>query len=73
MARRRSIRKIIADGVRRERLKREWGQQELAVKAGLHLRHVQKIEAAEVGITVDTLELIARAFGCSVVDLFADP
>lgn len=67
--RRKSFREHLAEGLRRERLKRKWGQQELAVRAGRHLRHSQKAEAGDLGVTIDTLELICRALDCSAGDL----
>src|SRR5919199_5847457 len=44
-------------------------QEELADRAGLNPRHVQKIEAGELNVTIGTLSALAIALGVTITDL----
>jgi len=60
-ARSRDVLKSIAANVRRLRSKRKLTQQQLAEEAGVDLRYLQKIEAAEIDFGVSLLEVLADA------------
>lgn len=67
-----SLQQRFAENVRRERLKRQWTQEEAAERAGLDARTWQKVEACEAesqGPTLRTVERIARGLGVAAKDL----
>ncbi|HYN41245.1 MAG TPA: helix-turn-helix transcriptional regulator [Thermoanaerobaculia bacterium] len=66
----RTLRRRLALAVRRERKKRGWTQEETSERAGLNPRHLQKLEAAELNVTLETLTRLCEAFGIDVRDLF---
>jgi transcriptional regulator with XRE-family HTH domain len=56
---------------RRKRL--GWTQEELAERAGIGQAHISRLESGKSdNITIDNLRRIARALGCSVVDLLPE-
>lgn len=57
----RAVRQQIASRSRQLRSDQELTQESLANRAGLALRHLQKIEAAQVNLTIETLAKIAAA------------
>ena len=57
------INKKIALKVKFERLKKDFSQEELALKAGLSRNAIWKIETVRVSPTVETLDKIANALG----------
>lgn len=66
-------RQRLATNVRRLRTERGVSAQDAAEKIGMHWRHWQKIETAEVGATLGTLTRLATALGVDVVDLLSRP
>lgn len=60
---------IVALNVRRLRTERGISQDELADLAQLHRTYVGAIERGERNITLDTLERLAKALGCSCAQL----
>jgi transcriptional regulator with XRE-family HTH domain len=54
------------------RLVRSLTQEKLAQRAGLAPRHLQKIEAAEVNVTLASLVRLAEALGVDICQLFLD-
>ena len=56
--------------VRRERLKRELSQEELAERAGVHRTYIGMIERAEKNITLTNIEKIALALEIDIYRLF---
>ena len=68
-----AVRMRIAAQIRRLRAVRHMSQEGLAQRAGLAVRHVQKIEAGEVNVTVATLVVMAICLGVDVATLFLDP
>lgn len=64
-----AIRQRLAHHVRRLRASRGLTQEAVAHRAGLVLRHFQKIEAGEVNITLGSLAKIATALEVDVVEL----
>lgn len=67
----RDIRKEISNRIRELRARRGWTQQELAERADLDYKSVQRLEAKKPRFhpKVNTLQKVARAFGMSVSDL----
>jgi transcriptional regulator with XRE-family HTH domain len=66
------IRRRVAAQVRRLRAARGLTQEAAAERARLATRHLQKIEAAEVNVTLDTLVRVAEAFDVDVRALLDD-
>jgi transcriptional regulator with XRE-family HTH domain len=58
---------VIAENVRRLRVKRSWSQEELADRCDLHRTYIGAIERGERNITVKTLFKIAEALGCDAL------
>jgi transcriptional regulator with XRE-family HTH domain len=65
-----AIRQILADNLKVARRAKNFTQETLADKSGLAIRHLQKIEAAEVNVTLGTIAKIAKALRVSVHTLF---
>ncbi len=63
---------IAAANIRLRRLKRNWSQEELATRCGLHRTYVGAIERGERNVTLDTLFRVASALGCSCGQLITD-
>lgn len=66
-----SIRTIFASNVRARRRNKGWSQEELAERAGLHRTYVGSAERGERNISVDNIEKLASALGCSAADLLS--
>lgn len=64
--------RIIAENIRRQRLKRSWSQEELADRCNLHRTYIGAIERGERNITVKTLFKIAEALGCDALQLLRE-
>jgi transcriptional regulator with XRE-family HTH domain len=47
--------------VRKERIKLDWSQEELAERAGVHRTYIGMIERAEKNATLDSISKIAKA------------
>lgn len=62
----------LAAGVRVERARRRWTQQELADRAGMSRTTISDIEAGRRKVTGDYLPALCRAFGVSLSVLAAD-
>jgi transcriptional regulator with XRE-family HTH domain len=60
----------VAVAVRSLRERRGETQAALSERAGIALRHLQKIEAGEVNLTLHTLARLATALSVDVPDLF---
>lgn len=60
---------IIAFNVRKRRHALSLSQEELAERCGLHRTYVGAVERAERNLTIQSLERIATALGCQVIDL----
>lgn len=55
--------------VREERLKRNFSQEELASRTGVHRTYIGMIERAEKNITLENIEKVAKALNLSVSEL----
>jgi transcriptional regulator with XRE-family HTH domain len=56
-----SLRKVVADNVRRLRLELGLSQEGLAAEAGLHRTYVGAIERAERNLSLDNIERLSKA------------
>jgi transcriptional regulator with XRE-family HTH domain len=69
--------KTLGANIRRERTARDLTQEQLAEKAGLSLRNMQRIEAGELNPLATTLMRLHQALGCGAEKLLpghsADP
>lgn len=59
----------VAHAIRSRRSARDWTQNELADRAGLSRSKVQSIEGRHHAATLDTLDALATALDCAVVEL----
>jgi transcriptional regulator with XRE-family HTH domain len=57
--------------IRRFREARDWSQEELSFRCGLHRTYVGSVERGERNISVINLQKIAGALGIEIRDLFA--
>jgi transcriptional regulator with XRE-family HTH domain len=67
-----SARELVAKNIRELRQERDWSQDELAARAGLHRTYIGTIERAEQSITVDSMEKLAAALNVKVSRLLED-
>ena len=58
--------------VKKERLKKNLSQEELAARAGVHRTYIGMIERAEKNITLGNIARIAKALDLEIMDLFKD-
>ena len=63
---------LIPDCLKEERTKRGWSQEELASRAGLDRKTVNRIENARFLPSIETLIAISNALGVSVNVLLGD-
>jgi transcriptional regulator with XRE-family HTH domain len=64
-----SLRRIVADNVRRKRLELRLSQEGLAAEAGLHRTYIGAIERGERNLSLDNIERLARALKVSPAEL----
>ena len=67
------LRRRVAANLRRIRAKLKLTQEQVAERAGLATRHVQKLEAGAVNATFKTVAALARALGVDVSELCRRP
>lgn len=63
------IKKFLAEQVMQRRKKAKLSQAALAEQTGLSIASISEIERAVTNPTLDTLEVLAKVFNVSVVDL----
>lgn len=68
-----SLRTILAENMRRERLKRGLSQEALADACGLHRTYIGSVERRERNISIDNVQRIAEALEMAPVDLLQEP
>lgn len=61
----------LAKNLRLMRKRRGMTQEELAARSGLSPRHIQKLEAGEVNVTLRTVALLANALQVDLQKLFS--
>lgn len=67
-----AARKIFARNLRKKRLARGLSQEALAALCGLHRTYIGSVERSERNISIDNMEKIALALGCTIPDLLLD-
>lgn len=60
---------LLSQQLRARRAVLGWTQRKLGEKAGIHHRTVQAIEREQSAANLDTLDALARAFGCEAWNL----
>lgn len=68
-----TLRRRVAANVRRLRLAQGLTLEVAAERADLNVRHWQKIEAAQMNLTISTLVKLANALGSTPADLVSRP
>ena len=68
----RAVLERIAKKIKELRIEKGLTQESLCQEAGLAPRHLQKIENAEVNVTVSSLVKIAKGLDVDVSELFLD-
>lgn len=64
-----TVRKRIADNVKKYRDERRLKREELSLILGFDNSYISKLEKSNVNITIDRLSKIADYFGIDVIDL----
>lgn len=64
-----SLRAILAENLRLLRKARQYSQEELAGRCGLHRTYIGSVERQERNVSLSTLEVLAKALEVSVVEL----
>jgi transcriptional regulator with XRE-family HTH domain len=64
--------KELGDNIRRERAAKGISQQQLAERADLNIRNVQRIEAGEINVILATAVRIGQALGCRLEKLLPE-
>lgn len=64
-----SLRRVVADNVRRRRLELGLSQEGLAAEAGLHRTYIGGIERGERNLSLDNIERLARALKVSPAEM----
>ena len=65
------LRDVLADNIRAYRQQNGVSQDEFAAQCGVHRTYVGSVERCERNVTLATLELFAKAMGCSVPELLS--
>ena len=63
------LRRLLSRSVRRRRERMNLTLETASQRSGVHWRHWQKIEAAEVNVTLETLARVAKALDVHVYSL----
>lgn len=63
---------VFAKNLRKRRIGLKLSQEDLAELAGLHRTYVGSVERAERNISIDGMEKLANALGCSIVDIIEE-
>ena len=65
-------RKLLSHNIRSTRKEQNLSQEELAARAGIHRTYLGAIERAEQNVSIDNIERIAVALGCTVAYLLRE-
>lgn len=65
-----SVRRRIAVRIRQLRSCRRLSQEALAQKSGISPRHLQRLEAAQINVTIESLVKLANALEVDINQLF---
>ena len=73
MSREKSARQTFGVNLRRHREELRLSQEDLAEKADLHRTYIGSVERGERNVSIDNMERLAAAVGCTIAELLADP
>lgn len=65
-------RQILAKNIRSARKGQKISQEDLADLAGMHRTYLGAIERSEQNVSIDNIERIALALGCSIAELLQE-
>lgn len=65
------LRDVLAENIRAYRKENGVSQDEFAAHCGVHRTYVGSVERCERNVTLATLELFAKAMGCSAPELLS--
>ena len=69
MSRKRNVRQIFGQNLRRNRETLGISQEDLAEKAGLHRTYIGSVERGERNVSIDNMERLAVAVGSTIEQL----
>ncbi len=69
MSRKRNVRRIFGENLRRYRRTLSISQEELAEKAGLHRTYIGSVERGERNVSIDNMERLALAVEATIEQL----
>lgn len=69
MSRKRNVRQIFGQNLRRKRETLGISQEDLAEKAGLHRTYIGSVERGERNVSIDNMERLAVAVGSTIEEL----
>ena len=67
-----TLREILALNLRKARAARGWSQEGLAEHAGLHRTYVGSIERCRRNVSIDNIEVLAKALDMTAPELLAE-
>lgn len=73
MSRKKSARQTFGVNLRSHREELRLSQEDLAEKADLHRTYIGSVERGERNVSIDNMERLAAAVGCTIAELLADP
>lgn len=66
------LRKIIAENVKRNRIKKGVSRTNLSLQIGKDISYISKLEKCEINITIDTLNALINYFNIKAEDFFKE-
>ena len=63
------LNEVLGRNLRDRRIAKNWSQEELADRCGLHRTYVGSVERGERNVTLETIERIATAIGIDPLEL----
>ena len=73
MSKKKSARQTFGINLRRHREELRHSQEDLAEKADLHRTYIGSVERGERNVSIDNMERLAAAVGCTIQQLLDDP
>lgn len=64
-----TIEEKFGERVRQLRVERDWSQEELAYRSGLHRTYISSMERGKRNVSLQCIERIAKAFGIPIYTL----
>jgi len=67
-----SLRAVLAENIKTFRREKDFSQEELAERCGLHRTYIGSVERHERNVTLSTLEVLASTLGVTVPELLTE-